>query len=265
MSKSDSAMINDKQIRKFVKTSSDYYVKEFARINNSTRYVFSFNWAAFLLGTLWFGIRNIWSWALAFLLIETFAVVQIVRGFFGNISADAYQKIDQIQSTIDFRQKQLQAAIESNSDKVDVFKRTIKSLEDSIAGYVQEAQRVEEMGFWIAIMGIMLWTTVRILQAALANKILEKRFSEWLSDRSIQSGMRSVDIGLTVLFSSTVMLLSAVHYSFPNLIALFEDFPTHPEIRLMSIDGVERAFDYAVIKGDALFSAITIGIRSVLD
>jgi glycine betaine/proline transport system permease protein len=114
-------------------------------------------------------------------------------------------------------------------------------------------------------MGIILWTTVRILQAALANKILEKRFSEWLSDRSIQSGMRSVDIGLTVLFSSTVMLLSAVHYSFPNLIALFEDFPTHPEIRLMSIDGVERAFDYAVIKGDALFSAITIGIRSVLD
>ena len=38
------------------------------------------------------------------------------------------------------------------------------------------------MGFWIAIMGIMLWTTVRILQAALANKILEKRFSEWLSE-----------------------------------------------------------------------------------
>lgn len=35
MSKSDSAMINDKQIRKFVKTSSDYYVKEFERINNS--------------------------------------------------------------------------------------------------------------------------------------------------------------------------------------------------------------------------------------
>ena len=61
-------------------------------------------------------------------------------------------------------------------------------------------------------MGIMLWTTVRILQAALANKILEKRFSEWLSDRSIQSGMRSVDIGLTVLFSSTVMLLSKSNF-----------------------------------------------------
>ena len=41
--------------------------------------------------------RKFWSWALAFLLIETFAVVQIVRGFFGNISADAYKKIDQIQ------------------------------------------------------------------------------------------------------------------------------------------------------------------------
>ena len=37
---------------------------------------------------------------------------------------------------------------------------------------------------------------------------------------------------------------------------LFADFPTHPDIRLASIDGVEGAFDYAVIKGDALFTAI---------
>ncbi|MGA1695622.1 MAG: glycine/betaine ABC transporter, partial [Arenicellales bacterium] len=174
---SDSGVINDQQIRDFVKSNPDYYVKEFARINNSTRFVFSLNWAAFFLGTLWFGIRNIWNWALAFLLIETFAVVQVVRGLFGNISADAYKKIDQIQSTIDFRQKQLQAAIESNSDKVDVFKRTIKSLEDSIAGYAAEAQRVEEMGFWIAVFGIILFLAMRLFQAVMANAILEKRFS----------------------------------------------------------------------------------------
>ena len=54
-------------------------------------------------------------------------------------------------------------------------------------------------------------------------------------------------------------------YRFPMLIQMFADFPTHPDIRLASIDGVERTFDYAVIKGDVLFSAITVGIRSVLD
>ncbi len=43
------------------------------------------------------------------------------------------------------------------------------------------------------------------------------------------------------------------------------EFPTHPDIRLTSIAWVETIFNYAVLKGDALFTAITIGIRSVLD
>ena len=122
--------INTDQIRDFVKTSPDYYVREFEKINNNSKFVLSFNLFAFLFGSIWFGIRNIWNWSLAFLIIETFAIVQIVRGFFGNISAEAYIKIEKIQSTIDFREKQLQAAIEKNSDKVEMFKRTIKSLED---------------------------------------------------------------------------------------------------------------------------------------
>ena len=61
------------------------------------------------------------------------------------------------------------------------------------------------------------------------------------------------------------MLFSVIHYSFPGFLTIMDDFPTHPEIRLTSIKWVETIFDYAVIKGDALFTAITIGIRSVLD
>jgi glycine betaine/proline transport system permease protein len=70
---------------------------------------------------------------------------------------------------------------------------------------------------------------------------------------------------LSIAFALIIIVFSAIHYSFPNLVALFADFPTHPDIRLASIDGVERSFDYAVIKGDVLFSAITFGIRTVLD
>ena len=112
--------INTDQIKDFVKTNPDYYIHEFEKINNTSKFVLSFNLFAFFFGSIWFGIRNIWNWSLAFLIIETFAIVQIIRGFFGNISAEAYTKIDKIQSTIDFRQKQLQSAIESNSDKVEI-------------------------------------------------------------------------------------------------------------------------------------------------
>ena len=257
--------ISTDQIKDFVKTSPDYYIHEFERINSASKFVLSFNLFAFIFGSVWFGIRNIWNWALAFLIIETFAIVQIVRGFFGNISSEAYIKIDKIQSTIDFREKQLQAAIESNSDKIEMFRRTIKSLEDSIGGYLQEAQNIEASGVAIAISGIIVFVLVRVLQGLLANSILEKKFSEWLSNKLISPGMELKNYLLSISFSLIIIVFSTIHYSFPNLVALFADFPTHPDIRLASIDGVEKAFDYAVIKGDVLFSAITYGIRTVLD
>ena len=256
---------NDEQIRNFVKTHPDYYIREFNKIGNSAKYVPSFNKNAFYLGSLWYSFRNIWNWALAFLIIETFAIVQIIRGFFGNISAEAYQKINQIKSTIEFRQKQLEAAIENNSDKVEMFERTIKSLENSIEGYVLEAQRVEASGFWIAIGGIIILLIVRIIQAMFANSILEKRYSEWLSNKYISPGMQINNILLSITFALVIIIFSTIHYSFPNYMEIMKDFPTHPDIRLKSIAGVESAFDFAVIKGEAIFDAITFGIRSVLD
>ena len=39
--------INTDQIRDFVKTSPDYYVREFEKINNNSKFVLSFNLFAF--------------------------------------------------------------------------------------------------------------------------------------------------------------------------------------------------------------------------
>ena len=73
--------INTDQIKDFVKTSPDYYIHEFEKINNTSKFVLSFNLFAFLFGSMWFGIRNIWNWSLAFLIIETFAIVQSFEVF----------------------------------------------------------------------------------------------------------------------------------------------------------------------------------------
>ena len=87
-------------ITDFVKSNPQYYIKEFQKIGSKPSFSFSFNLYAAILGPIWFGMRNIWNWALAFLIIETFSVVQIIRGLFGNITKDAVQKIEQVQSTI---------------------------------------------------------------------------------------------------------------------------------------------------------------------
>ena len=80
-------------ITDFVKSNSKYYIKEFQKIGSKPSFSFSFNLYSAILGPIWFGMRNIWNWALAFLIIETFSVVQIIRGLFGNITNDAVLKI----------------------------------------------------------------------------------------------------------------------------------------------------------------------------
>ena len=193
-------------IGEFVISNKEYYIKEFQKIGSKKSYSFSFNLFAFLLGPIWFGMRNVWNWALAFLIIETFSVVQIIRGFFGNITADAVKKIEQVQSTIDFRNKQLEAAIENNPDKVEVYKRAIKSLEDAMQGYAQEVQQVEASAIWIAIFGIVLLLIVKFLQAIFANTLLESRYSEWLSNKLLSPGMKMKNYILSGIFTTVIML-----------------------------------------------------------
>ena len=101
-------------ITDFVKTNPRYYIEQFQKIGSKPTFSYSFNLYAAIFGPIWFGIRNIWNWALAFLIIETFAVVQIIRGLFGNITAEAIQKIEQVQSTIAFSNKIIESPTKGN-------------------------------------------------------------------------------------------------------------------------------------------------------
>ena len=203
-------------IKNFVITNPDYYIKEFKKIGSKPSYSFSFNLFAALFGPIWFGVRNVWNYALTFLIVETFAVVQIIRGLFGNITKDALEKIDKIQSTIDFRNKQLQSAIENNPDKVEVYERAIKSLEKAMKEYVVDVQIIEASAIWITISGIALLVFIKLIQGVLANTILEKRYSEWLSNKLISPGMKTKNYLLSIGFTIVIMFFSVIHYSFPG-------------------------------------------------
>jgi len=256
---------SNQDIKNFVKASQDYYVEEFNKIGNSSKLVFSFNIFACLFGPLWFGIRSIWGYAFTFLILETFFIVQIVRGFFGDVTTAALEKIAGVESTIVFRKKQLEAAIEKAPEKVEMFKRTIQSLEEAVTSYRLEAQVMEANAVYIAIFGIVAITAIKIIQGLIANHVLEKRFSQWLSDKTVSSGLTAFNYIFTVLVALIIVTLTTIHYSFPEMMQFLNKFPTHPEIRLTSISWIETAFKTAVLKGDSFFDGITFGIRTVLD
>ncbi|MBV2361571.1 ABC transporter permease subunit [Thalassococcus sp. CAU 1522] len=252
-------------IRRFVRTSPDYYIRNFDRIGASSRFTPTFNLMAGLFGPVWFGARGLWSWALPFLIVEALALVQIARGLFGDLAADAMERIASIEGTLELRRQQLASAVESGSDRVDAFRRTVEALEANIGGIRAEAEALAAQGPRIALTGLGILLAIKAVQAIVANWALEARFSDWLSDRSIRSGMPVGQIAFSAAFMAVMVAAAMVHYSFPGRFGLLTDFPTDPDIRLVSIEWVEAFFNWAVLNGEALFDGITYVIRLVLD
>ncbi len=252
-------------IRTFVRTSPDYYIKNFNKIGASSRFTATFNLMAGLFGPIWFGARGLWSWALPFLIIEALALVQIARGLFGDLGAEAMARITSIEGTLELRRQQLAAAIEDGSDRVDAFRRAVEGLEANIGGIREEAAALAAQGPQIVMIGLAILLAAKAAQAAVANWALEARFSDWVSDRSIRSGMPVSHMLLSAIFMVLIVVAAMLHYSFPGRFDLLSNFPTEPGIRLTSIEWVENFFNWAVLNGDALFDAITWVIRLVLD
>ncbi len=253
------------EVARFVRTRPEYYAAAFDRIRSSAGFAPTLNLIAGLLGPIWFGARGLWKWAVTFLIIEAVAFVQIVRGFFGDLSADARERIASIEGTLELRRQQLAAAVEEGSDRADAYRRTVEALEEGIGGIRLEVAALEAQGLWIALAGIVLLLAAKGVQAVMANAVLESRFSDWLSDPAIPSGMPVRALALSAVFCTAIILISAVHYSFPGQITLLETFPTTPELRLTAIAWVEAFFAFAVTNGEALFDAITFAIRLLLD
>ena len=252
-------------IRTFVRTSPDYYIKMFDKIGASAKFTPTLNLTAGLVGPVWFGARGLWNWALPFLIIEALAIVQIARGLFGDLAADAMARIASIEGTLELRRKQLASAIENNTDKIDVYQRTVDSLEANIGGIRDEAAALAAQGPTIALTGLAILVLAKLAQSLAANTALEARFSDWISDRSIRSGMPMLQIAFSAIFMALIVAAAVLHYSFPGRFTLLSEFPTDPEVRLTSIAGVEGFFNWAVLNGEALFDAITYCIRLVLD
>ena len=202
---------------------------------------------------------------MAFLIIETVAFVQIIRGLFGDLSAEAWKRIASIESTLDLRRQQLASAIEKDSDKVDVYKRTVDSLEESIVGIKEQALAMEAQGIWIALAGLFLLAFAKAAQCVLANWALEKRFSEWRSEPTLKSGISIQSIAASGFFMALIVSAAIVHYSFPDRVEFLGQFPTDPDIRMETIGYVEAFFEYCVLNGEAFFDFITFIIRVVLD
>ncbi|MGE4648933.1 MAG: ABC transporter permease subunit, partial [Arenicellales bacterium] len=255
----------DQLIEEFVGSNPDYYRRQFNRIGNKSDFTWTFNFAAALFGPIWFGLRGLWKWGLPFTIVEAFALAQIGRGIWGDLTAEVASRIQMMELQLNLRRTQLEAAIESNSDKIDAYNRNINGLEEIVQQSQTELIQIEASRIWIIVLGIGLLVAIKIAQGIFANPALETRFSEWLSDRSLKSGVSLVRLLLSGLFVSLVYIASVAHFGTSGDIAFLQAFPTDPGIRLGTIKSIEAIFKYLNTNGEGVFDGISFIIRLVLD
>lgn len=255
----------DALVHEFADVNSDYYAEQFEKIGSTIRFTWTFNIAAAIFGPIWFGMRHLWHWGLPFLILEAIALVQLSRGLFGDLSADIRERIVQIEQTLAQRREQLEAAIANNDGNADVFERTIQSLEDAIGGIQAEAAAADAAGVWVALSGLALLIVVKFVEGVLANTLLERRYSDWLSDRSYPAGISQPKTALSAVFVFLVFAVSIIHYALPGSWPALAQFPEQQPWRLSAIDGIRDFFNYAVVNGEWFFDSISYGIRVILD
>ena len=166
---------------------------QFAKIGSDAKFVWTFNLWAGLFGPIWFSARGMWNWGLTFLILETLAAVQIIRGLFGDLASEAWERIAKIEGTLELSRQQLQSAIENNTDKIDVYRAN-----GGVAGrgdWRYPARSAAARGNRSDHRHHRHRRADRDQggrQAIIANTLLEKRFSDWLSDPGISPGMTTL-------------------------------------------------------------------------
>lgn len=252
-------------IKEFIGPQADYYKTQFEKIGSSSGFTPTFNWAAALLGSIWFASRGLWNWALAFTICEIIGIVQIMRGLFGDLTSDLASRAKMIEMQLQIRETQLDKAIKDNVENLDSFKNNIRGLEEILSRIQNDIFSTEASRIWIVLLGIFLIFITKAFQGLYSNTALEKKFSNWLSTRIGNAQVNIFSVFVVVLFSIVVFVSTALQYSMPGQISFLNEFPTGPKIRLNAIAGIEVFFDFLTQGGENFFNAIRRGILAVLD
>ncbi|MCR8549158.1 ABC transporter permease subunit [Salipiger sp. P9] len=252
-------------IRDFVGQNASYYRAQFRRIGDAQSYVPSFNPAAALLGSVWFGMRNLWALFTVFLILETVAVVQFVRGLSGDLGGPLRQRVEMIEQTLEIRRQQLAAAIEKSADNVDSFRRTIASLEGSIDDIRQQADAADGQAAVLMTTAVALILGIKLVQGLLANPALMRRYVAWRSRPTRLGGHGGPSLVSAVLLCLLTYVACATEFSFPGRIGFLQQFPVDPAIPATAAAWVKDWLGSAATGSAWFFDALVVAIRGVLD
>lgn len=270
----------DQSIAKFVGTKAPYYGKEFTRIQGKTGFSGSWNMWAAIFGPIWGASRGAWGFFWSFLILELFALVQIVRGIWGELGADQLARYDRLMANIAKREGQAAELIASgNQVAADAKLNIAENLRRAADLALEAANAANGTATLILLAGVVLIIVVKMCEGFTANIVYEAQYLRWRASPNEQSGMKSSSIVFGVLGILAIWPLTLIRFTVANpenFIAkltggvlgkqvTITEFPVGKEyFSVLSRIG-DDAFDWLANQFGDVFDGVTTTIRWVLD
>ena len=255
----------------FAGTRQAYYGREFEKIQSATRFPWSWNPMAALAGPFWGAARGLWGYFWAFLVLEVLALVQIGRGWWGELGADKLVRLEKLTVKYnEFMQKYEAAKLAGESDAASYLKRAenLQKIADRVA---EEAVLAAQGAVTILLVGLALLVGLRLIQGFYANMRYEQQYLSWRADPAgTASGLSWVRAGLGGLLWLAIVPLTLYRFTVgridPGLEPYLTGFPMEKKQYYAPVSTwLDERFDWLSVAGAGVFDGVVVAISTVLD
>ncbi len=266
----------DSSIGEFAQQNEEYYTGEFAKIQGTTGFPWSWNTMAAILGPLWGAARGAWGFFWTFLVLELFAFVQVGRGLWGELGAEHLAKYDKLLANIAKREQQAQDAVAAGDQAgADTALKVAANLKKVAANAKEQADLAANEAVTILLIGLVLLLVFKVIEGFYANIAYEKQYLRWRAKPSTPSGINqgSTLFGAALLLLIWPLTLFRFTVSNPDakLTELFGStvsitkFPVNKEYFAPIATWLDGGFDSLAINFGDVFKGVTSVIQWVLD
>ena len=254
----------------FVGTRQAYYSREFEKIQESTRFPWSWNSVAMLAGPFWGASRGVWGYFWTFLILEVFALAQVGRGWWGDLGADKLARLERLNvKANEFMAKYEAATLAENSDAVSYLNRA-ENLEKIAKRVAEEAALAAQGATTILLVGIVLFVGLRLVQGFYANMRYEMQYLRWRADpsRTIM-GVSWLRVGLGALLWLAIVPLTLYRFTVGKIDPEFEPYIAGVPIGKGSYyapvsEWLDSGFDWLSIEGAGVFDGVVVAIGTIV-
>ena len=255
----------------FVGIRQEYYNREFEKIQSATRFPWSWNLSAALAGPFWGASRGLWGYFWTFLVLDVLALVQIGRGWWGDLGADQLARLERLNlKSGEFMEKYEAAKLAGDADAESFLNRAqnLNQIADQVAA---EAALAAEGATTILLIGLALLICLRVMQGFYANVSYEKQYLSWRANPAgTAAGTSWTRAGLSFLLWLAIVPLTLYRFTIGKIDPALEPYiaglPIGKDLYFSPVSKwLDAGFDWLSIKGAGVFDGVVVTIRTILD